>query len=55
MSAFKRQPPPPPPASPLLKDLPAQPVDEKEAEGIKGGSSGDGDASASPRPPAPGT
>lgn len=29
----------PPPAKPgaLLKDLPAQPVDEKEAKGVKGG------------------
>jgi hypothetical protein len=39
MSTDKPQSSAPTPAAPLLKDLPAQPVDEKEAEGIKGGSS----------------
>ncbi|MEO7455006.1 MAG: hypothetical protein ABIY52_02010 [Gemmatimonadaceae bacterium] len=37
MSTEKPKPVPPARPSALLTDLPAQPVDEKEAEGVKGG------------------
>ena len=37
MSTEKPKPTPPARPSAMLKDLPAQPVDEKEAEGVKGG------------------
>jgi hypothetical protein len=46
MSTDKPKSPPAPVAAAPLKDLPAQPVDEKEAEGIKGGLAGE--------PPEPG-
>ena len=37
MPADKPKSPPPVKQGPLLKDLPAQPVDEKEAQGVVGG------------------
>lgn len=45
------QPKSPPPAKPpeLLKDLPAQPVDEKEAKGVKGGTNSIQPTNATPR------
>lgn len=40
MSTDKPKSPPPAPIERSLKDLPAQPVDEKEALGVKGGTAG---------------
>lgn len=41
MSTEKPKSPPPARKSASIQDLPAQPVDEKEAQGVKGGTPGE--------------